>query len=64
DYTDKGTLTRRMTVRPKHLLGAKKAVTPGVIKVAGGLLTPESQDAESQDRKFVGSPLIYEAESL
>ncbi|KAG0702982.1 hypothetical protein DFH29DRAFT_804155 [Suillus ampliporus] len=64
DYTDGGTLARRMAVRPKHMLGANKLIKQGVIKVAGGLLTPESQDAESQDRKIVGSALIYEAESL
>ena len=27
-------------------------------------MAPESQDAEPQDRKFVGSALIYEAESF
>ncbi|KAG2118479.1 hypothetical protein DEU56DRAFT_895339, partial [Suillus clintonianus] len=45
-------------------LGANELITQGVIKVVGGLLTPESQHAEPQDRKFVGSALIYEAESL
>ncbi|KAG1727599.1 hypothetical protein EDB19DRAFT_191617 [Suillus lakei] len=64
DYTEEGTLARRMAIRPKHLLGAKKLIAQGSMKVAGGLLTPESQDAEPQDRKFVGSALIYEAESL
>ncbi|KAG1812519.1 uncharacterized protein BJ212DRAFT_1370246 [Suillus subaureus] len=37
-----------MAVRPKHLLRAKKLVARRVTKVAGGLLTPESQDAELQ----------------
>ncbi|KAG2033500.1 hypothetical protein BDR03DRAFT_925514 [Suillus americanus] len=64
DYTDEGALARRMAVRPKHLLGAKKLVIQGVIKVAGGFLTSESQREELHDRKFVGSALIYEAESL
>ncbi|KAG1745494.1 uncharacterized protein EDB91DRAFT_1019107, partial [Suillus paluster] len=58
------TLVRRMTIRPKHMLGANKLISQGIIKVAGGLLTPESQDAEPHNRKFMGSALIYEAESL
>jgi hypothetical protein len=33
-------------------------------EVAGGLVTPESQDATAQDRKFVGSVLIYETGSI
>ncbi|KAG2125955.1 hypothetical protein DEU56DRAFT_743273 [Suillus clintonianus] len=59
DHTNEGTLARRMTVQPKHVL---VAITLEV-KVAGGLLKPESQDAEPQDRKFAGSALINEAES-
>ncbi|KAG1878137.1 hypothetical protein F4604DRAFT_1530870, partial [Suillus subluteus] len=31
DYTNESAFVRRMAVRPKHLLGAKKLVTHGVI---------------------------------
>lgn len=37
---------------------------PHSIEVAGGLITPESQDAAPADRKFVGSVLLYEADSI
>ncbi|KAJ8596360.1 hypothetical protein M405DRAFT_805494 [Rhizopogon salebrosus TDB-379] len=64
DYTDEGALGRRMAIRPKHFVGVNKVIKQGVLKAAGGLLTPESEDADPQDRKFVGSALIYEAKSL
>ncbi|OAX39961.1 hypothetical protein K503DRAFT_688553 [Rhizopogon vinicolor AM-OR11-026] len=64
DYTDEGALARRMAIRPKHFIDVNKIIKQGVLKAAGGLLAPESQDAEPQDRKFVGSALIYEAESF
>jgi hypothetical protein len=34
------------------------------LEVAGGLITPESQDAAPADKKFVGSVLLYEADSI
>lgn len=34
------------------------------IEVAGGLITPDSQDAAPADKKFVGSVLLYEADSI
>lgn len=34
------------------------------IEVAGGLITPESQDAAPGNKKFVGSVLLYEADSI
>ncbi|KAH7919250.1 hypothetical protein BV22DRAFT_1023306 [Leucogyrophana mollusca] len=64
DYTDEGALARRMAVRPRHMAVANKLINSGILKVAGGLVTPESQDAAPGDRKFVGSALIYEAESI
>lgn len=35
---------------------------PHFLEVAGGLVTPESQDAA--DKKFFGSVLLYEADSI
>ncbi|KAG1716100.1 hypothetical protein ID866_1072 [Astraeus odoratus] len=64
DYTDDGALARRMAVREKHFVTANKLIKQGILKVAGGLITPETQDAAPADRKFVGSALLYEAESL
>lgn len=37
---------------------------PRFLEVAGGLITPESQDAATADREFFGSVLLYEAESI
>ncbi|KAI6169546.1 hypothetical protein EDD17DRAFT_1464103 [Pisolithus thermaeus] len=64
DYTDEGALARRMAVRQKHFVTANKLIKQGILKVAGGLLTPETQDAAPGNRKFVGSALLYEAENL
>ena len=33
-------------------------------EVAGGVITPDSENAEPADRKFVGSMMVYEAESI
>lgn len=33
-------------------------------EVAGGLVVPEAEDAVSGSRKFFGSALLFEAESL
>ncbi|KAI9572119.1 hypothetical protein HD554DRAFT_2015349 [Boletus coccyginus] len=64
DCTDGGALARRMAVRPKHFITANKQIKQGILKVAGGLITPESQDAALADKKFVGSALLYEADSI
>lgn len=56
-----------MAVRQKHFITANKLIKQGILKVAGGLLTPEiseTQDAAPGNRKFVGSALLYEAENL
>ncbi|KIJ67522.1 hypothetical protein HYDPIDRAFT_84559 [Hydnomerulius pinastri MD-312] len=64
DRTDEGALARRMAVRPKHFVAANKLIKEGILKVAGGLVTPETMDATPEHREFVDSALIYEAESL
>lgn len=43
---------------------AASSLTRSFIEVAGGLITPESQDAAPADKKFVGSVLLYEADSI
>ncbi|KAJ7484410.1 hypothetical protein FB451DRAFT_1232436 [Mycena latifolia] len=62
DKTDPGTFERRLSVRPKHLENAAKAINEGVIRVGGALLTPES--LTGADKKMVGSIMIYEAENI
>ncbi|KAI6157407.1 hypothetical protein BKA82DRAFT_1000598 [Pisolithus tinctorius] len=64
DNTDEGALARRMAVRQKHFVAANKLIKQGILKVAGGLLTPDTQDAAPGNRRFVGSALLYEAENL
>lgn len=44
--------------------GAASLTVLCFIEVAGGLITPESQDAAPADKKFVGSVLLYEADSI
>jgi len=51
-----------MAVRPRHFIIANKYIKQGILKVAGGLITPESLN--TADKKFVGSVLLYEAESI
>lgn len=64
DNTDEGALARRTAVRQKHFVTANKLIKQGILKVAGGLLTPDTQDAAPGNRRFVGSALLYEAENL
>lgn len=64
DYTDEKALSRRMAVRLKHLATANKLIEQGILKVAGGLIIPEVEYAVSDSRKFFGSALLFEAESL
>ncbi|KAF7348546.1 YCII domain-containing protein [Mycena venus] len=62
DKTDEGAFERRLSVRSKHLENAAKAISDGVIRVGGALLTPES--LTGAEKKMIGSAMIYEAESL
>ncbi|KAJ7931227.1 hypothetical protein B0H13DRAFT_860860 [Mycena leptocephala] len=64
DKTDEGAFERRLSVRPKHLENAAKAINdPTAIRGGGGaLLSPES--LTGAERKMIGSLMIYEAESL
>ncbi|KAH7888344.1 hypothetical protein F5I97DRAFT_1827818 [Phlebopus sp. FC_14] len=57
---------RRLAVRPAHLENAQRLIKTGVLRVAGGLLTPDSilPTTPPTDKKLVGSCMIYEAESL
>jgi len=64
DYTDEGALGRRLAVRPAHLENIKKQISQGVLRVGGAFMTPESVDAAAADRKFRGSCMIYEGESI
>ncbi|KAF8558002.1 hypothetical protein OG21DRAFT_1383352, partial [Imleria badia] len=43
---------------------AASPLTRCLTEVAGGLITPESQDAALGNKKFVGSVLLYEADSI
>ncbi|KAG2153631.1 uncharacterized protein EDB93DRAFT_1133837 [Suillus bovinus] len=64
DYTDEGALQRRLAVRPAHLENIKNQINRGVLRVGGAFMTPESVDAAAADRKFRGSCMIYEGESV
>jgi len=60
DY--EGAYEQRMKVRPDHLVGARQAEADGILRVGGGMLSPES--LTGGERKLVGSMLLYEAESI
>ncbi|KAJ7322958.1 hypothetical protein DFH08DRAFT_888392 [Mycena albidolilacea] len=62
DKTDPDAFARRLSVRSKHLEDAKKPTADGFIRVGGALLTPES--LLSDDKKMIGSTLIFEAENI
>ncbi|KAJ7201569.1 hypothetical protein GGX14DRAFT_536145 [Mycena pura] len=62
DKTDPDAFARRLSVRSKHLEGAKKRIEEGTIRVGGALLTPESLCSEQ--KKMIGSAFIIEAESI
>ncbi|KAH9855470.1 hypothetical protein C2E23DRAFT_866627 [Lenzites betulinus] len=64
DMTDEGALQRRLNVRAKHLERAKVEVANGVFKVAGAMLTPESIESPTAQKKMIGSVFVCEAESL
>jgi len=64
DKTDEGAFERRLSVRPKHLVRSTKMFENGFIRLAGAILTPESVETSSSERKMIGSVLIMEAESI
>ena len=44
--------------------GVRSLLTRSFVEVAGGITTPESQDAATADKKFIGSLLLYEGDSI
>ncbi|KAJ2916318.1 hypothetical protein MD484_g4088, partial [Candolleomyces efflorescens] len=64
DKTEEGTFERRMSVRPTHLEVAKERTGQGLIRLGGGLMTPESIATPDAPKKLIGSTFIFEAESL
>ncbi|CDO72626.1 hypothetical protein BN946_scf184985.g45 [Trametes cinnabarina] len=62
--TDEGAPQRRQAVREKHLEDARLHASAGIIKLAGAMLTPESIESPTAEKKMVGSVFICEAESL
>ncbi|OBZ65882.1 hypothetical protein A0H81_14198 [Grifola frondosa] len=61
DYTDAEAFQRRLSVRQAHL---EKAHQNSKIKVGGAMLTPESIESPTAEKKMIGSMMIVEAESL
>ncbi|ESK91023.1 hypothetical protein Moror_16328 [Moniliophthora roreri MCA 2997] len=64
DRKEEGTFQKRLSVRPQHLELLKANVADGSVRVAGVMLTEESLHAAQEDRKMIGSTLIWEAESV
>jgi len=63
DKTDEGCFQRRLSVREKHLNGAKGLHDSGKLNLGGALLTPESI-VPGAERKMIGSAMIFVAESI
>ncbi|KAK7045724.1 hypothetical protein VNI00_007557 [Paramarasmius palmivorus] len=63
DCKEEGTFQKRLSVRPQHLELIKANIANGSIRVAGVMLTDESLHAAPEDRKMIGSTIIWEAES-
>ncbi|KAF9110400.1 hypothetical protein BGX27_006384 [Mortierella sp. AM989] len=59
DYTDADALSRRLTVRPKHLVGANELKKSGTLELGGALLTDHSESGT-----MIGSVMIFNAESM
>jgi len=64
DYTEEGTFERRMSVREKHLERAKGYLESGEIKVAGGMLTPDSIATPTSPKKIIGSTFIFHVKDI
>ncbi|PPQ70515.1 hypothetical protein CVT26_013973 [Gymnopilus dilepis] len=64
DKTEPGTLERRLSVREKHLVGAKAGHESGFIRIGGALTTPDAITNPDAPKNMVGSAFIIEAESI
>ncbi|KAH8103560.1 hypothetical protein BXZ70DRAFT_739117 [Cristinia sonorae] len=62
DYTDPEAFDRRLAVRAAHLQNAFELIKNGVIKTGGAMMSPDTYLTEN--KKFVGSAMIVEAESI
>ncbi|KAN0107039.1 hypothetical protein V8E52_010547 [Russula decolorans] len=63
DYTNPGTLDRRISVREEHLKGISELRSTGIAKFGGPFLAPELTD-EKDRTKMAGSLMFFEAESI
>ncbi|KAH7052522.1 hypothetical protein BKA57DRAFT_421699 [Linnemannia elongata] len=58
DFTDPEALTRRLDVRPKHLVEAKELKKSGKLQIGGALLTDHSASG-----KMIGSIMIFSTDN-
>ncbi|KAF5351727.1 hypothetical protein D9756_007461 [Leucocoprinus leucothites] len=64
DKTEEGTFEKRMSVRPTHIENASSNFQKGIVRVGGGLLTPESVATPDAPKKLIGSVFICEADNI
>ncbi|KZP08448.1 hypothetical protein FIBSPDRAFT_874564 [Athelia psychrophila] len=64
DKIEEGTFEKRLSVRSHHLEGLSKLIGSGDVKVGGVLLTPQSVETATSDKKMTGSMLIFQAENI
>ncbi|KAI0691509.1 hypothetical protein BC835DRAFT_1360227 [Cytidiella melzeri] len=61
DYTDADAFDRRMSVRSHHLELMAVLRKKGILRMGGSLVAPET--LESDQRKLIGSGMLFETES-
>jgi len=62
DYTDEECLSRRLSVRERHLANAKVMEEAGVLKLGGAMIQDGTQLADKP--KMQGSLMVYSAASI
>ncbi|KAF8909906.1 hypothetical protein CPB85DRAFT_1306959 [Mucidula mucida] len=63
DKTDEGAVERRLSVRSKHLEGARASIASGLIRIAGAIIDKAPPPPDGS-KKMIGSTFIFEAKSI
>ncbi|KAJ7594652.1 hypothetical protein C8J56DRAFT_927295 [Mycena floridula] len=64
DKADEGAHARRYKVRARHMEGMAPLIEAGILKIGGMTVTPETMHLEGEERKPIGSVLIFAGKSL
>lgn len=64
DYTEEGTLEKRLSVRAQHLERLRELKETGVMTSGILLLDPETFELPDEPEKMVGSIMIFRAKTI